>query len=327
MKILVLGGTRFLGRHLVEELTARDHDVTCFHRGQTALGLRDEVRERIGDRNVDFGAVASERWDAIVDTCCARPEQIERSLELLADRYLLISTLNVYRDLAPGGVSEESPIIEEFDASDEAVSYGGNKAACERLLIRRLPKRSVILRPGLIVGKWDYTGRFTYWCKRFLRGGSVLAPAPPGRRVQFVDAADVARFAVRLIESDAAGTFNVVGPALPTTMVQLLDECARVAAERNAPPSRVVWAEEAFLLENGVQPWLELPLWPGDPDYAGMGEVSNAKAIAAGFDSTPTAQTIRSVLDFESNFSALRRPGLSERRELEVLESWSAQRG
>jgi 2'-hydroxyisoflavone reductase len=320
VNVLILGGTRFVGRHLVECLVRSGHRVVCFHRGQTTFTLPAEVEERLGDRNEDLGAVSSEPWDAIVDTSCYRAEQMQRSLELRTDRYLMISTVSVYRDLAVRGISEEAPTIETFDPSDAAASYGGNKAACERLLIERHPERHLILRPGLIAGRWDGTGRFTYWCDRLLRGGSVLAPGTPSGPVQFIDAADLAQFAEHALATQSAGIFNVVGPAAPTTMRQLLDACALVAAERGAPPATIVWADGAFLAEHGVEAWVDMPLWLDDSQYAGLLEIDNAKALAAGLKTRGIAETVRSVLDWARTEAPATSVGLPAEREAELLE-------
>jgi 2'-hydroxyisoflavone reductase len=319
VKVLILGGTRFVGRHIAEVLARNDGRVVCFHRGKTVCSLLDGVEERFGDRNEDLSAVAGERWDAIVDTSASRPEQVRRALDLQTDRYLFISTVNVYRDLSMAGITEDAATIETFDPSDEAASYGGNKAACERLVMERYPQRGIVLRPGLIAGRWDGSGRFTYWCERFLRGGRVLAPGAPERRVQFIDAADVARFVLHALESGVAGAFNVAGPAAPLTMERLLDECAAVAAERNARPATIVWAGDAFLLEQGVEEWLEMPLWLTDAQYAGILKISNAKALAAGLQLRPVAETVRSVLDWLDADPAAKRIGMSPEREAELL--------
>lgn len=319
MKVLVLGGTRFLGRHLVDCFSRRGHRVVCFHRGQTTCTLPSEVEERLGDRNDDLGAVASESWDAIVDTSGYRPEQTQRSLELRTERYLFISTVNVYRDLSHPGVAEEAPTIETFDPSDAAASYGGNKAACERMIVERYPEAHAILRPGLIVGQWDPTGRFTYWCERFLRGGNVLAPGPPERPVQFIDAVDLARFAAHLLETERCGIFNVAGPEPPATMGSLLDACARVVAERKAPSATIAWADRAFLAEHGVEEWTELPLWLDDPQFAGILDIDNRRALAAGLETRPIAETVRSALDWQRPEAPAVKVGLSAEREAQLL--------
>ncbi len=320
MKVLVLGGTRFLGRHIVERLASNGDRVVCFHRGQTRSPLPSGVEERYGDRNADLSAVAMEHWDAIVDTSCQRPEQMLQSRELKTDRYVFISTVNVYADLSSPAVTESAPTIETFDPGDEAASYGGNKAACERLLLQRYPRESMILRPGLIVGKWDPTGRFTYWCTRFVRGGRVLAPGDPDRPVQFVDAADIADFVAHALCNETAGTFTVVGPAAPITMAQVLDVCASVAVERSAPPAEILWADDAFLLERDVAQWTEMPLWLVEPQYAGILQMNNAKALAAGLQTRPAAQTVRAVLDWLENDAGAVQTGMTSKREAELLD-------
>jgi 2'-hydroxyisoflavone reductase len=319
MRILILGGTRFVGRHIVEHLVRCGRRVVCFHRGQTVCELPAGVEERLGDRDVDLAAVATERWDAIVDTCCYRPEQIRRSLELSAGRYLLISTVSVYQDVSSRGVSEDAPTIDAFDPSDAASRYGGEKAACERLLRECHPQQNMVLRPGLIAGKWDYGGLFTYWCERFLRGGSILAPGDPGRFVQLIDAADIARFVEHALSNDLAGTFNLVGPAQPTTMAQLLTQCELVAAERGAPSAKISWLPDEFLLANGVEPWMELPFWLPDRQSAGLLQISNEQALAAGLELRDIAETARSVLDWSKGWSQPSRAGLSAEREAELL--------
>ncbi|MBV8197426.1 MAG: hypothetical protein JO263_04785 [Candidatus Eremiobacteraeota bacterium] len=324
MIVLVLGGTKFLGRHIVERLAATGHRVVCFHRGRTTAALPGGVEERHGDRDKDFSAVHAEHWDAIVDTSGYRPEQLQRSLDLQTDRYLFVSSVSAYRDLSIAGITEDAPTIEEFDPSDEAAVYGGNKAACERLVIERRGDASTILRPGLIAGRWDFTDRFTYWCERFVRGGTVLAPGPPDRLVQFIDAADIAEFVEHAIVEGIGGTFNVVGPAMPATMQTLLDDCATVADSRNAPPSTVVWTDGAYLKEEGVQEWTELPLWITDPQYAGLLQVSGSKALEAGLRLRPTAQTIETVVDWIARDQRpVNRAGMTPERELELLARYA----
>lgn len=324
LNVLVLGGTRFLGRHIVGEFARRGHRVACFHRGATTCRLPEGVREIHGDRNSDLSAAGTERWDAIVDTCGYRPEQLARSLELRTDRYLFVSSASAYADMSAPGVTEDAPTIESFDPSDEAQSYGGNKAACERLVLARYPRNSIVVRPGLIAGKWDPTGRFTYWCTRMLRGGRVLAPGEPGRAIQFIDAADIASFAEHALTNNATGVFNTVGPAMRTTMEQLLNDAARAAAEYAAPPSTLVWVADEFLCANGVEEWSDLPLWLASPEYRGLLDVSVAKALAAGLRLRPIAETVRSVLDWTKKTGAQTTVGLSPERETELLEKLGA---
>jgi 2'-hydroxyisoflavone reductase len=319
MNVLVLGGTRFLGRHIVAALAAGGHRVVCFHRGRTIWTLPVGVEERLGDRNDDLGILDTERWDAIVDVNAYEPSQVERSLRLRAQRYLFVSTVSVYADFSVSGISEGAATIQEFDPADAAAAYGGKKAACERLVQKRYPQRALILRPGLIAGRWDPTGRFTYWCERLLRGGSVLVPAPPNRHVQFVDAADVARFAQWLLAREAFGIFNVVGPRRPTVMAEFLGEAAAVARERGAPEADYVWAEETLLTERGVEPWTQMPLWAPGPETSGFLAISNASAIAAGLELRPIGETVRAVLDWTIAERPPNPAGIDSEREAELL--------
>lgn len=319
MKVLVLGGTRFLGRHVLEAFAACDHDAVAFHRGQTRCELPAGVEERFGDRNSDLSAVEGEAWDAVVDVATYEPDQVRRSLELNTQRYLFVSTVNVYQELSLPGISEDWPTIQSFDPADESLAYGGGKAACERLVLERFPESSIILRPGLIVGRWDPTGRFTYWCERLLRGGPYLAPKPQRRLVQLIDAADIAHFAERVLAHALFGTYNVVGPRDPMTFEAVLETCARAAAARHAPAAQAVWVDSEFLTENGVQEWIDMPLWLNDPKYAGILQISNAAAVRAGFEYRPLSETVRAILDWIAIEPEHRVAGLSEERERELL--------
>jgi 2'-hydroxyisoflavone reductase len=323
MNVLVLGGTGFVGRHIVEWFVHQGHRVVVFHRGRTHAALPNGVEERLGDREKDLSILAAETWDGIVDTSGHRADQLERSLLLRTDRYLFVSTLNVYTNLSRAGVSEDAPTIQEFDTTDPAASYGGNKAACERLVSQCHPGTSVILRPGLVAGRWDSSGRFTYWCRRLLRGGDVLAPGDPRRRIQFIDAADLACFAEHALSNDVAGIFNVAGPAVPATMGQYLEACATVAAQRAAPPSRLVWAEEAFLHDQGVEEWTEMPLWVADPEFSGIMQASNAKALAAGLKTRPIVQTVRAVLEWLDSDPDAKSLGIPPEREAALLDAYA----
>lgn len=246
------------------------------------------------------------------------------ALELNTDRYLFISTANVYADLSISNVGEASLTIETFDPTDETASYGGNKAACERLLLQSSVAKPLVFRAGLIAGTWDPTGRFTYWCRRLSRGGRVLAPGDPGRPVQYIDAADLAEFAERALTGDLAGAFNVVGPASRTSMSEFLDACASAAAARAAPPATFVWAGDDFLRQHGVEEWSELPLWLTDPNFAGILQLDNSSSLKAGLTPRPIADTVRAVLDWLAPGGDTAQTGMSPEREAELLQLLTA---
>jgi 2'-hydroxyisoflavone reductase len=318
--ILVLGGTRFLGRHIVETLAGRGHRVTCFHRGTSRCALPAGTREILGDRNDALPDLLRQRWDAIVDVSGQLPSQVERSLVLDAQRYVFISTLNVYADLSRSGVDEDSPTIETFDESDAAAAYGGRKAACERLVLERYGQRATLLRPGIIAGPWDYTGRLTYWPRRALRGGRFAVPAPPERPMQFIDARDIAAFVAEAIERQIAGTFNVAGSASAFSFGELVRACAAAANERGVE-AVPVYVSPQSLHAHGIEPWTDLPMWIEDASFTGIFSVRNAKAISAGMGLRAPIETIRSLMDWletpEANGAA--QPGLSAQREAELL--------
>ena len=320
MRILVLGGTRFLGRHLVETALARGHDVVLFNRGLMNPELFPGVERLRGDRERDLSALAGRRFDAAVDLSGYVPRAVQSSAELLADaveHYTFVSSISVYADFSRPDVREEAPLIELDDPATEDVetAYGGLKALCERAVERALPGRSLIVRPGLIVGAHDPTGRFTYWPHRVARGGDVLSPGNPDRQVQFIDAADLAAWIVGMAERRSAGVFNATGPAPRTTMGELLETC-KLVAESGA---RLVWVDDDFLLERGAGQWMELPLWVADPDWMALMTVDVSRALAAGLEFRPLAETVRRALhEAEPTTEA----GLSPERESELLAAW-----
>jgi 2'-hydroxyisoflavone reductase len=322
VKILVLGGTKFLGRHTVEAALARGHELTLFNRGETNPELFPEVEKLRGDRDGNLGALEGGGWDAVVDTCGYVPRIVRRSAELLRDRaphYTFVSSISVYADFSTGP-SEGSPLAELEDPFNEdfrSQAYGALKAACERVVSEVYGDAALLVRPGLIVGPNDPTGRFTYWPHRIARGGDVLAPGPPDGAVQFVDVRDLAEWTVQMVERRAAGVYNATGPADRLTMEELLDACRALAN----PHARLVWVDGAFLLEHEVGEYTELPLWVGDPDWAGPSEVDISKALDAGLSFRPLEETIRATLaEAELSDDA----GMKPEREEELLDGWRA---
>jgi 2'-hydroxyisoflavone reductase len=261
VKLLILGGTLFLGRHLVAEALVRDHEITLFNRGQTAPDLFPEVEHLHGDRDGALSSLEDRTWDAAIDTSGYVPRVVRASAELLEARvghYAFVSSISVYREPLTPRFDESAPVVEPDDPATEDVSahYGGLKALCENVVAGLFPNAHANVRAGLIVGPHDPTGRFTYWPERIARGGEVLAPGDPERWVQLIDARDLAEWLLVLAEERTVGTFNAAGPEARTTMGNLLETCVLACGNR----ARLVWVDEDFLLERGVDEWIELPL-------------------------------------------------------------------
>jgi len=309
MKILIIGGTRFLGRHLVTAALARDHNVTLFNRGNHSTHADVETIE--GDRHTELHKLKGHRWDAVVDTCGHLPRAVRAAAEALADsvnRYVFISSQNAYADVSVPDIVEDYPratLTDEQLNQANAVDtegqpsygslYGGLKALCEQAAEEIMPGRVLILRPGLIVGPYDYSDRFTYWVVRVASGGEVLAPGRPERFIQFIDVRDLAEWAIRMIERSAAGAYNTHGKPNTLTMQGLLDECKNVSQS----DAHFTWASEEFLLEQQVAAWTEMPLWLPEvaaPHLRGFMFISPRKAIAEGLTFRPVGDTIRDTL-------------------------------
>ena len=333
MKLLVLGGTKFLGRHLVASALARGDEVTLFNRGQTNPDIFPEAERLRGRRDGGLEALRGRRWDAVVDTSGYVPRVVRASAELLADAvefYVFTSSMSVYADAREPN-DEGSPTATLADESVEEVTgetYGALKALCERAVEEVLPGRVLVARAGLIVGPFDPTGRFTYWTERVARGGEVLAPAPPERQVQFIDARDLSEWILRMADARAGGVFNACGPDYTLTMGRFLEGC-REATESDA---RFTWVGEQFLLEKGVQPWGELPLWIPESNerYRCFLAENCDKAIRAGLTFRTLAETVRDTLAWQQSGSpGFQQEGLTANehalkpeREEELLREW-----
>ena len=347
MDLLILGGTAFLGPEIVDAAKARGWKLTLFNRGRTKADLFPELEKIRGDRDPAKGdglkALEAEvakgrRWDGVIDTSGYRPQDVRASASLLAKaarQYVFISTLSVYASQSVPGADESAPLATVEDPESKAVTgetYGALKACCEREAAKAFGERCTNLRPGLIVGPGDPTDRFTYWPVRVARGGKVLLPAPKsarGTQVTFVDVRDCAAFAVKCVADGHGGTFNVSGPAGPLTFREMVDACKACTSA----PVEFVPVDEKFLLEEGVAPWMGLPLWlPEDPEYAGAGSVSRARALAAGCTFRPLADTVQATLAWWARergdafpFGAKPgAPGLPAAREQELIEAWEA---
>jgi 2'-hydroxyisoflavone reductase len=321
MRILVLGGTQFLGRHVVEAALERGHELTLFNRGQTRPDLFPDVEKLHGDRDGDLGAVAGRDFDAVVDTSGYVPRIVRETIDALGDvgHYTFVSTMSVYT-VEARSQGEEGAVAPLPEDTEEVRfdTYGPLKALCEDVVRERFPN-AFVPRPGLIVGPCDPTGRFTFWPKRFADGGRVLAPAPREAPVQVVDVRDLAAWIVESAESKLAGTYNAVCPTF--SMEHVLETCRAVAD----PGAEIVWVEPAFLTEREVGPWMELPLWIGDDEEdVDFMRAPVGKALDAGLRIRLLEETVRDTLawlqsdEAPSEFPA----GLAREKEQAVLDAW-----
>lgn len=288
--LLVLGGTRFVGRALVEAALQTGHQVTLFNRGRTNPSLFPDVEQLRGDRTSDLSALAGRRWDAVVDVAAYQPADVRRSVEALrgaVDRYVFVSSVSVYANQSTPQheTSALAQLEDEADSSPE--SYGARKAACESVVREAFGEQATIVRPGLIVGPGDWTDRFVYWPQRVARAGTVLAPGSPDGPLQWIDVRDLAGFLLRLVADGRGGTFNATGNEV--RFADLLASCMRVTG---AEPD-VVWVPTDKLLAADVDPWMGVPLWIAAPGWEAANRVPNARALAAGLRFRPIDETVR----------------------------------
>lgn len=329
MRVLVVGGTQFVGRHIVEAALASGDRVTLFHRGRTNPGLFPEAEHRLGDRDGDLSALAAGAWDASIDTSAYVPRQVHALAAALGGRggrYVHISSVSAYAGAARPNMTEDAPLATLADPTIEVVdaqTYGGLKALCE-LAAREAfggtgDGRLSIVRPTYVVGPHDHTGRFTYWVERVARGGRVLAPGPRENPFQVIDARDLAAFVMSLAHGEATGTFHAVSPPPPFSFGDFL---ATTVREIGPPGTELVWMEPEVLAGAGVTQ-ADLPLWEAlDPDR-NVCALDPGRAVAAGLRPRPLAQTIRELHAHElATPTPLRAPiGLTPDRERDLLAS------
>jgi len=322
MKILVIGGTRFLGRTLVEMALKQGHELTLFNRGKTNPELFHEIEKLIGDRDGDLTPLKGRTWDIVVDTCGYVPRIVAKSAELLAgsvELYVFISTINVYADYSKPGLNEDSPLATIANESVEEVTgetYGPLKVLCERTVRKSFPKDSLIPRCGLIVGPHDPTDRFTYWPVRIKKGGEVFAPSPPHMQVQFIDVRDLVNFLLLLAENRISGIFNTTGPADKLTMEDFLAKCSAEFGNQ----ASLTWVSEEFITSNDVG---HIPMWTPE-NWRGIFQADCSKAINVGLSFRPLTETINDTLAWHAT-----RPsdydlkvGLKPGKEKELLKKW-----
>jgi nucleoside-diphosphate-sugar epimerase len=324
VKILVVGGTKFLGRATAEAALERGHELTLFNRGETNPTLFPEVEQVRGDRTKNLSALAGRDWDAVVDPSGYIPADVRASAEELRDRvgrYLYVSSISVYADFSRGP-TEDSPraALEDGKPDDELMlpgydNYGALKALAEDAVTDVFGDRAIIVRPGLIVGPHDPTGRFTYWPHRIAQGGEFLIPAPPDELQQFVDVRDLGGWMVELLEQGASGPFNATHPG--TSRAELVESATRVSASDATP----VWTDPDWLVAQGVGQWMELPLWLHNGDSVGMHSADVSRAIDAGLAFRPLDDVVRGTLEQAETTDEA---GLAPERERELLEAWRA---
>lgn len=317
MKLLILGGTSFVGRHLTEAALAAGHAVTLFNRGRTAPGLFPDCESLTGDRDGDHAALRSGSWDAVVDVCGYFPRQVRAALKALKGRaglYAFVSTVSVYRDFAAGG-DERAPTHDPREEGDRLADYGALKAGCERAVESEWDGPSLIARPGLVAGPHDPTDRFTYWAARVPAGGTVLAPGDPGRPAQFIDGRDLGAWLTAAANEGRTGRYNLCAPA--QRMEDVLVACAADAGWG------AVWVDDEFLLARGLKPYADLPLWvPGR-----VRAFDASRAVAAGLRCRDASATAADTLRWHRERGAPPlKAGLSAQWESRLLAEWGARR-
>jgi 2'-hydroxyisoflavone reductase len=344
LRILFIGGTGFIGPHMVRRALERGHTVTLFNRGRSNPHLFPNVEKLVGNRDGGLGVLKGRTWDAVIDTSGYIPRTVRDSTQLLkgsVNRYLFISTGDVYASFSTPGLDENGPLdkTEGITGEDASKHYGAFKVLCERAVEEAYPGRNTIFRPGWIIGAGDNNTISAYWPVRIDRGGEILAPGDPSDPTQIIDAHDLAIFTIKALEENINGVFNVVGPASPLTWSEFLYAGRAVTAT----PLSFTWVPADFLAEIGILPWTDLPIWwPPRDDYKtppmfepggkGFAQIDGRRAIAAGLTFRPLADTMRDILlEWNSRNEAWdakpRRFGMSSRKEADALAAWHKRQG
>jgi len=318
MHVLVLGGTRFLGRAVVAAALGRGDSVTLFNRGQSNPGLYPGLETIIGDRTADLSALSSRRWDAVVDVAGYLPEVVRRSVSTVStDRYVFVSTVSVYTNQNEPGRTEDHSVLELTGSTPLEDLYGARKAAAERIVAAVFGARALIVRAGLIVGPHDRTDRFAYWPRRIARangsGDRVLAPGDPADPLQFIDVRDLSEWIIDGCHRGTRGIFNVTGTPLP--FHQLLDECLAVTGS----DAKLVWVPTERLLAAGVDPWMGVPLWIAAARWEAANDVDVSRALAAGLHTRPLRDTLHDTLAWDLARGGPAEPGLTSEQEQSLL--------
>lgn len=296
MKILIIGGTRFVGRAVVDAALGRGHTVTLLNRGRSAPDLYPGLERLRADRAGDLSVLDGRRWHAVIDVCGYEPEVVARSVQALhgaAEHYVFVSTVSVYVDHSRPQI-EGQPVLRWHKDLSPGDRYGARKAGCEQVVDRGFGDASLIVRAGMIVGPHDGTDRFAYWPRRVARGGRILAPGHPTDPVQFIDVRDLAGWMVRSAERGLSGIYNATGETI--TFGALLSAC-----QANIPGSdtELVWVDSARLLAAGADPWMGVPMWIAAPGWEAANRVDVGRALADGLALRPLSDTIHDTLSWD----------------------------
>lgn len=339
MKILIIGGTKFLGRHLITAAQARGHEVTLFNRGKFSSETFENVEQIHGDRNSDLDKLSGRSWDAVIDTCGFLPQSVKASAEALKDavnQYVFISSGSVYTDIKVANYDENTPVAEltedqrkragAIDPKGELTGpilgdmYGALKILCEREAENAMPGRVLNVRSGMIVGAFDPTDRFTYWVMRTKSGGEVLAPGTPNRFVQLIDARDLAAWLIKAVEQNLTGIYNATGKPFELTMEKLLEEIKKASKS----DAKFTWVDEDFMSRENIQPWSDMPFYlpESDKDAEHFLSMSIDKALQTGIEFRPLSETIQDTLTWRNTKEDALKAGISAERETELLRKF-----
>ena len=342
MKILIIGGTKFLGRHLITAAQAGIHEVTLFNRGKFTQEKIESVEQIHGDRNIDLGKLANRRWDACIDTCGYLPQTVKASAKALKNsvgQYVFISSISAYADFSLSNYDETAPVATlteeqskkagKIDPKGEITAvaleemYGALKALCEQEAENAFSGRALIVRSGLIVGSFDPTDRFTYWAMRVASGGDILAPGNPNRFVQFIDVRDLSEWIIKMIENDENGIYNVTGKPFELTMEKMLEEIKNVSRS----DAKFTWTDEEFLVQEKVEEWSEMPLYIAESKQEASGFLSANvdKALAKDLTFRSLSDTIRETIAWRETKNGVMKAGIDAAREKELLRKWHEQ--
>jgi 2'-hydroxyisoflavone reductase len=335
LDILVLGGTRFLGRYLVEAALERGHTVTLFNRGNNRIF--PNVEQLVGDRDGHLAALKGRKWDAVIDTCGFIPRTVLNVIKTLnpVKHYTYISSISAYKALSEVGVDESGEVHTMSDEKLEEITkdsagpfyneyYGPLKVLSEEAAENELPGKVLVVRAGQLVGPHDYTDRLPYWVKRVSEGGTILAPGRKDRQIQIIDSRDLADWIIKMVEENVTGIFNATGPDYTLTMEKFLEECKKVCAS----DATFRWVSEQYLKEKQVGPWGEMPLWipeefpleGEEKPLKGFLAVDIQKAIDKGLTFRPLSETLNDVLVWETTREdGPRKAGLDRQKEIELL--------